>query len=116
MRVLATRIENQAGRSLCAEKIFEIARARERSLSRLLILYLTTGFCQLIITQTFRLLEVARGIKFQRRSAHQQLQCGAASGCKVESERADFFVGLSSTPVAIDPRRQRVSHLQSSPG
>jgi len=50
---LATRIESQAGRSLTAEEIFEITRAREKSLSRLLILYITTGLGFMLLPGTF---------------------------------------------------------------
>jgi hypothetical protein len=43
----ATRIETHVGRALTPGEIFEITRARETSLSRLLMLYITTGlvFC-----------------------------------------------------------------------
>ena len=53
MSALATRIENQAGRSLTAGEIFEITRAREKSLSRLLILYITTGLAFMLLPGTF---------------------------------------------------------------
>jgi len=50
---LATRVEKQAGRSLTAEEIFEITQARERSLSRLLILYISTGLVFMLLPGTF---------------------------------------------------------------
>ena len=53
MSALPTRIENQAGRSLTAGEIFEITRAREKSLSRLLILYITTGLAFMLLPGTF---------------------------------------------------------------
>ncbi len=53
MSALATRIESQARRSLTAEEIFEITRAREQSLSRLLILYVTTGLMFMLLPGTF---------------------------------------------------------------
>src|SRR6516165_6506772 len=53
MSALPTRIENQAGRSLTAGEIFEITRAREKSLSRLLILYVTTGLAFMLLPGTF---------------------------------------------------------------
>lgn len=53
MSALATRIENQAGRPLTAEEIFEITRTREKSLSRLLILYITTGLVFMLLPGTF---------------------------------------------------------------
>ena len=53
MSVLATRIETQAGRSLAAEEIFRITRAREKSLSRVLMLYITTGLAFMLLPGTF---------------------------------------------------------------
>lgn len=53
MSVLATRFENQAGRSLTAEEVFEITRAREESLSHLLILYISTGLAFMLLPGTF---------------------------------------------------------------
>ena len=53
MSALPTRIESQAGRSLTAGEIFEITRAREKSLSRLLILYVTTGLAFMLLPGTF---------------------------------------------------------------
>lgn len=50
---LATRTEGQVGRVLSADEIFEISRARERSLSRLLILYITTGLALMMLPGTF---------------------------------------------------------------
>jgi uncharacterized protein involved in response to NO len=50
---LATRVENRAGRSLTAEEIFDITQARERSLSRLLILYISTGLVFMLLPGTF---------------------------------------------------------------
>ncbi|MGE5056133.1 MAG: hypothetical protein ACM3WP_18380 [Acidobacteriota bacterium] len=53
MSALPTRIENEAGRSLSAGEIFEITRAREKSLSRLLIFYITTGLAFMLLPGTF---------------------------------------------------------------
>ena len=53
MSALATHIESQAGRSLPAEEIFEITRTREKSLSRLLILYITTAMVFMLLPGTF---------------------------------------------------------------
>ncbi len=53
MSALATRIESRAGRSLAAGESFEITRAREKSLSRLLILYITTGLAFMLLPGTF---------------------------------------------------------------
>lgn len=53
MSALPTRIEGQAGRSLTADESFEITRAREKSLSRLLILYITTGLAFMLLPGTF---------------------------------------------------------------
>lgn len=53
MSALPTRIESQAGRSLTAGEIFEITRAREKSLSRLLILYISTGLAFMLLPGTF---------------------------------------------------------------
>jgi uncharacterized protein involved in response to NO len=50
---LATRIETQARRSLTAGEIVEITRAREKRLSRLLILYITTGLTFMLLPGTF---------------------------------------------------------------
>ena len=53
MSALPTRIESQAGRSLTSGEIVEITRAREKSLSRLLILYITTGLAFMLLPGTF---------------------------------------------------------------
>lgn len=53
MSVSATRIENQAGRVLSAEEIFAITRVREERLSRLLMLYITTGLVFMLLPGTF---------------------------------------------------------------
>jgi uncharacterized protein involved in response to NO len=53
MSALATRIESQAGPPLTPGEIFEITRARETSLSRLLMLYLTTGLVFMLLPGTF---------------------------------------------------------------
>jgi len=50
---LPIRIKGQARRSLTAAEIFEITRAREKSLSRLLILYITTGLAFMLLPGTF---------------------------------------------------------------
>src|ERR1035437_3888661 len=53
MSALATRIETQAGRTLTPGEIFEITRARETSLSRLLMTYITTGLIFMLLPGTF---------------------------------------------------------------
>ena len=53
MSALATRIETQVGRALTPGEIFEITRARETSLSRLLMLYITTGLVFMLLPGTF---------------------------------------------------------------
>ena len=49
MAAPATRIETQAGRALTPGEIFEITRARETSLSRLLMLYIATGLVFMLL-------------------------------------------------------------------
>ena len=53
MSLLATRIETQVGRALTPGEIFEITRVRETSLSRLLMLYVTTGLMFMLLPGTF---------------------------------------------------------------
>jgi uncharacterized protein involved in response to NO len=53
MSALATRIETHAGRALTPGEIFEITRARETSLSRLLMLYVGTGLVFMLLPGTF---------------------------------------------------------------
>jgi uncharacterized protein involved in response to NO len=53
MAALATRVETQAGRRLTPDEIFQITRARERSLSRLLILFINTGLAFMLLPGTF---------------------------------------------------------------
>jgi hypothetical protein len=53
MSALATRIETHAGRALTPGEIFEITRARETSLSRLLMLYIGTGLVFMLLPGTF---------------------------------------------------------------
>ena len=53
MAALATRVETQAGRRLTPEEIFEITRTREKSLSRLLVLYISTGLAFMLLPGTF---------------------------------------------------------------
>ena len=53
MSALATRVEVQAGRSLTPAEIFEITRTRENRLSRLLMLYITTGLGFMLLPGTF---------------------------------------------------------------
>jgi hypothetical protein len=43
MSALPTRIEREAGRALTPLQIFDITAAREKTLSRLLMLYISTG-------------------------------------------------------------------------
>ncbi|MFB3921302.1 MAG: hypothetical protein ACE145_06235 [Terriglobia bacterium] len=53
MSTLATLIETRAGRQLTAEEIFAITRSREVSLSRLLVLYISTGLVFMLLPGTF---------------------------------------------------------------
>jgi uncharacterized protein involved in response to NO len=53
MAALATRVETDAGRRLTTEEIFEITRTRERNLSRLLMLYISTGLAFMLLPGTF---------------------------------------------------------------
>ena len=53
MSALLTRIETQVGRPLTSEEIFAITRARENSLSRLLMFYITTGLIFMLLPGTF---------------------------------------------------------------
>jgi uncharacterized protein involved in response to NO len=53
MSALATRIETHAGRALTPGEIVEITRARETSLSRLLMLYVGTGLVFMLLPGTF---------------------------------------------------------------
>jgi uncharacterized protein involved in response to NO len=50
---LPNRIESQAGRSLTAAEVSEITRAREKSLSGLLTLYIATGLTFMLLPGTF---------------------------------------------------------------
>ena len=49
MSALATRIEKEAGRPLTPLEIFDITAAHESSLSRLLILYISTGLIFMLL-------------------------------------------------------------------
>jgi uncharacterized protein involved in response to NO len=53
MSALATRIEANAGRTLTPGETVEITRARETSLSRLLMLYIGTGLVFMLLPGTF---------------------------------------------------------------
>ncbi len=53
MAAHATRIETQIGRALTPEEIVEITRTRETRLSRLLMLYITTGLVFMLLPGTF---------------------------------------------------------------
>ena len=53
MSALATRIEKEAGRPLTPLEIFDIAAARESSLSCLLMLYISTGLIFMLLPGTF---------------------------------------------------------------
>jgi hypothetical protein len=53
MSALATRIEKEAGRPLTPLQIFDITAARETTLSRLLILYTSTGLLFMLLPGTF---------------------------------------------------------------
>ena len=53
MFALPTRIENHAGRPLTSDEIFVITAAREKRLSRLLMVYITTGLLFMLLPGTF---------------------------------------------------------------
>ena len=53
MADLATRIEVQQGRALTPDEIFEITRARENALSRLLMAYISAGLAFMLLLGTF---------------------------------------------------------------
>lgn len=53
MADLATRIEAQQGRALTPDEIFEITRAREKGLSRLLMAYIGGGLVFMLLPGTF---------------------------------------------------------------
>ena len=53
MSALASRIEKEAGRPLTPLEIFDITAAHESSLSRLLILYISTGVIFMLLPGTF---------------------------------------------------------------
>ena len=53
MSTLPTRIEREAGRRLSAIEIVNITAAREKALSRMLMLYITTGVVFMLLPGTF---------------------------------------------------------------
>lgn len=53
MSALPTRIEREAGRALTPLQIFDITAAREKILSRLLMLYISTGLLFMLLPGTF---------------------------------------------------------------
>src|ERR1035441_9365551 len=53
MAALPTRIEREAGRPLTPLQIFDITAAREETLSRLLMLYISTGLLFMLLPGTF---------------------------------------------------------------
>src|SRR5437588_4941695 len=53
MSTLPTRIEKEAGRPLPPLQIFDITAARETTLSRLLMLYISTGLLFMLLPGTF---------------------------------------------------------------
>jgi len=53
MSALPTRIEREAGRALTPLQIFDITAAREKTLSRLLMLYVSTGLLFMLLPGTF---------------------------------------------------------------
>ncbi|MBZ5683425.1 MAG: hypothetical protein LAP86_00190 [Acidobacteriia bacterium] len=53
MSTLPTRIEREAGRRLEAGEIVNITAARERALSRMLMLYISTGVAFMLLPGTF---------------------------------------------------------------
>ena len=53
MSTLPTRIEREAGRRLAASEIVDITAARERALSRMLMLYISTGVVFMLLPGTF---------------------------------------------------------------
>jgi uncharacterized protein involved in response to NO len=53
MSGLPTRVEKEAGRPLTPLQIFDITSARETTLSRLLMLYISTGLIFMLLPGTF---------------------------------------------------------------
>ena len=53
MSALPTRVEKEAGRTLTPLEIFDITAAREINLSRLLMLYISTGLVFMLLPGTF---------------------------------------------------------------
>jgi len=53
MSALPTRIEKEAGHRLTPLQIFDITAARERTLSQLLMLYISTGLLFMLLPGTF---------------------------------------------------------------
>jgi len=53
MSALPTRVETEAGRPLTPLEIFDITATRERSLSRMLMLYVSTGLIFMLLPGTF---------------------------------------------------------------
>ena len=53
MSALPTRIEKEAGQPLTPLQIFDITAARETTLSRLLMLYISTGLLFMLLPGTF---------------------------------------------------------------
>jgi len=53
MSALPTRIEKEAGRPLTSLQIFDITASRETTLSRLLMLYISTGLLFMLLPGTF---------------------------------------------------------------
>ena len=53
MSTLGTRIEKEAGRPLTPQEIFDITAARETTLSRMLMLYISTGLVFMLLPGTF---------------------------------------------------------------
>jgi uncharacterized protein involved in response to NO len=53
MSTLSTRIEKEAGRPLTPLQIFDVTAAREKALSRLLMLYISTGLLFMLLPGTF---------------------------------------------------------------
>jgi hypothetical protein len=99
MAALARRVETQAGRRLTAEEIFEITRTREKSLSRLLMLYISTGLVFMLLPGTF--LGVWNLLAISSRHAANSVSAGwiqAHGHAQIFGWIGTFILGMASIP------------------
>jgi len=84
MSALATRIEKEAGRRLTPLEIFDITAARESSLSRLLMIYISTGLVFMLLPGTFlgvwNLIAIARRIPCLRHGFRRTVTHRSSAG------------------------------------